>query len=80
MCALEVEPVKTLEIKFPCHRHKQKLLIHALLQCSQLNLDKIASILNISSVTLNNVYHGSDYLKAEQSCGLAQLFFICFGD
>lgn len=76
----KVEPVKTLLIEFPCHKHKQKLLIHALVQCSQLNIDKIATILNVSPITLNNVYNGYYYLKSDQAFKLAQLFFICFTD
>ena len=72
------EPI--IQIEFKCRRHKQKQLIHALLQCSQLNLERIAIIIDVPFVVLANVYRGDSFLDAEQSMKLAQLFIICFDD
>lgn len=72
------EPV--IQIEFKCKRHKQKQLIHALLQCSQLNLESIAIILDVPFMVLANVYTGHGFLNAEQSMTLAQLFIISFDD
>lgn len=76
----KVEPVQVLHIEFPCHRHKQSLLIHALLKCSQLDLDKIASLLDMSPITLKNVYNGYYYLTSDKAVCLAQLFCLFFTD
>ncbi len=81
-CKLEavevVEPVISVEFKFT--RQKQKIFIHALLQCSKLDLEEIAGILNISVGLLMNVYNGKNYLNEEQAIQLSQLFLICFTD
>lgn len=76
---LEVnEPI--ISIEFKCKKHKQRLLIQAILKCSRLTLDGIASIIEVSPISLRNVYNGYYYLKAEEAVNLAQLFFICFND
>lgn len=71
-----IEPI--IPIEFQCKRHKQRLLIDALLKCSQLNLEGIALIIDVSAMSLEKVYNGHHYLKNNQVIRLAQLFFICF--
>lgn len=69
-----------VNFQFQCKKHKQKLLIHALLKCSKLSLEGIASILKIPSNVLLNVYNGYQYLKPKKNVQLMELFLIFFTD
>ena len=78
-CLLEeYEPV--VSVQFICKRHKQKMLIDALLQCSRLSLEGIATILKVSCNLVSKVHKGSHYLKPKKALQLAELFLICFMD
>lgn len=72
------EPV--VSVQFLCKNHKQKMLIHALLKCSKLSLEGIATILKVPYNLIVNVYNGDCYLRSKQAVELAQLFIICFTD
>ena len=67
-------------VKFICGKDKQKLLIHALLKCSELSLNTLASILRVTIEMLKDVYSGVDYFKREAADNLLKLFLIRFAD
>lgn len=70
----------SIHAKFNCNKHKQKLIIHALLSCGEMNFDIMASILEISAAKLKEVYKGVCYFNSEQALKLIHLFLIRFTD
>lgn len=77
--------IKTLNnapfiLNFKWGQKKQKLLIHALLHCSSVQLEDIGSLIQVPTQTLEQVYNGYDYLQSEHALRLVQLFLIRFTD
>lgn len=70
----------TVHVELNCNKNKQKLMIHALLMCSELSMELMASILEVSVTMLKDVYKGIQYFKTEQAIKLMQLFLIRFTD
>lgn len=78
-CIVEfTEPLVRFE--FEPNKHKQKILIDVLLKYSQLDLAALASTLEVSPKTLNDVHIGVAFLPDIPSKCLAQLFLILFSD
>lgn len=67
-------------IKFKCMRVKQRFLIAALLRYSRFDIDTAASIINVPTHLLEDVYHGKCFLTGNPSKKLARLFLLCFSD
>jgi hypothetical protein len=69
-----------ISFQFQGKKHKQKLLVHAILKCSKITLEGIAAIINVPRDLILNVYNGSEYLTPEKNAQLIELFIICFTD
>ena len=64
-----------------CHnKHMQKMWIDALLKYGVLDINDLASVLDVSLSTLQNVYRGNDFFDTTSAEKLAQLFLILFSN
>lgn len=69
-----------IRFKFEPSISKQKVLIEILLNHTKLDRNALASILEISLLTLNDVQIGAAFLPEIPAKCLAQLFLILFSD
>ncbi len=60
-CFLEF-PESLLKVEFCCRKDKQKILLDILTTYSEMKLEKIASLLEISSEKLDEISKGSQFL------------------
>ncbi|GGI82362.1 hypothetical protein [Legionella impletisoli] len=67
-------------VKLGYKKHKQKLLIQALLTHCEINFEIMAQLVGVSLQKLLDVYRGKDYFKADKATRLVQLFLIRFAD
>lgn len=65
-----------VRFEFCCKERKQSTLIDILLKYAQLNLPDLASILDIPTTTLQNVYQNDEFLKDQAAANLAKIFLI----
>ncbi|HAT1926171.1 TPA: hypothetical protein OEA38_000070 [Legionella pneumophila] len=65
---------------FAQNRCKQKIWIEVLLKFSKTNIDHLATILDLPTETLVQVYQGNHYLEAEAAKRLGQLFLVAFSN
>lgn len=81
-CSFVWEQICIMDNKviFNYSKEKQKLLIHAILSCSNLNLIDIALLLDVSYDVLCQVYQGINYLNDIYALRLMKLFTTCFID
>lgn len=70
----------TIPSDFVVRANKQKTLIDILLKYSQLQLEDLAKLLNISTKKMQVVVKGKSYFNKEEIEKLVQYFCICFGD
>lgn len=69
-----------IRFEFDRNKYKQKMLIDVLLNYSKLDLATLASTLEVSVKTLNDVLIGRAFLPEIPATSLAQLFLIFFSD
>lgn len=69
-----------IQTQFICNKNKQKLLIHALLQCSIITLEEIAVLIKVSEEFLLTVYQGKAFLTKQSSINLSYLFLLLFSE
>lgn len=69
-----------IRFEFDRNKYKQKMLIDVLLNYSKLDLATLASTLEVSIKTLNDVLIGTAFLPEVPARCLAQLFLILFSD
>lgn len=65
---------------FSQNQYKQKMLIDALLKYSQLDIDALASIIEVSTDTLSRVHLGEAFLSSAAAEELGKLFLLLFSD
>lgn len=61
-------------------KYKQQNWIDALLRYGSLDLEQLASVLNISTKTLYGVLDGKEFLNEAEAIELAKLFLILFAE
>ncbi len=72
--------IPAIQAQFICKKNKQKLLIDALLKCSQINIEEIAQLIKVPVDTLLDVYQGQAFLNQKRTLNLMYLFFFLFSD
>ena len=77
-CILEF-PESSVKIDFCSKGNKQKILIDVLTKYDDMDMSRLASVLNVSVKRLRNIYDGYGFLIGEQADSLAQLFLIFLG-
>jgi hypothetical protein len=77
-CALEF-PRSSVKIDFYCKGNKQKILIDVLTKYGEMDINGLASVLEISVKRLKNICEGDGFLVGEQADSLAQLFLMFLG-
>ena len=70
----------TFHTEFNCRKHKQKILIDALLRYSKLNSNNLATILEVPGLELQDVRRGKSFLNTDAVFTLAKLFLTFFGE
>lgn len=69
-----------LRFDFVKNQFKQKIWIEALLKFSQININHLADILNLTVKDLMKIYRGEEYFSKEQAEDLGKLFLVMFSD
>ncbi len=77
-CALEF-PESSVKIDFCSKGNKQKILIDVLTKYGEMDITKLASVLEVPVKKLKDIYEGESFLIGEQADSLAQLFLIFLG-
>jgi hypothetical protein len=77
-CALEFLE-SSVKIDFCSAGNKQKILIDVLTKYSEMDINRLASVLEVSTEMLNNICEGDSFLVGKKADCLAQLFLIFFG-
>jgi hypothetical protein len=77
-CALEF-PESSVKIDFCSEGNKQKILIDVLTKYSEMDINVLASVLEVPAEILNNICEGDSFLVGKKADCLAQLFLIFFG-
>ena len=77
-CALEF-PEPSVKVDFCNKGDKQKILIEVLTKYGEMNMSKLASVLEVSVKRLNDVCDGDSFLIGDQADSLAQLFLMFLG-
>lgn len=67
-----------IRVNLRCGQNKQKLMIHALLACSEFDFELIGSCLSVSTTSVIDVYEGKSFFSSEQLLCLTQLFLMRF--
>lgn len=68
-----------MQIEFCSNGNKQKILIDILTRYSEMDTNKLATVLGVSAKKLKNICNGEEFLVGEPADSLAQLFLIFFG-
>jgi hypothetical protein len=79
-CALDFNHQFSQFFNFCLKKEKQKQLIGALLTHSKLEFDLLASVLNVSTETLNEVQSGLAFLPDASAYHMGQLLLLAFND
>jgi hypothetical protein len=77
-CSLEFTE-SLVKIDFCSKGNKQKILIDVLTKHSEMDINELASVLNVSVKRLQDICEGYGFLVGEQADSLAQLFLIFLG-
>lgn len=77
-CVLEF-PESSIKIDFCSKGNKQKILIDVLTKYSDMDINKLASVLEVPAKRLHNICNGNGFLIGEQADSLAQLFLMFLG-
>jgi len=77
-CALEFSE-SLVKIDFCSKGNKQKILIDVLTKYSEMDIDRLASVLEVPVRKLNDICEGDSFLVGRQADCLAHLFLIFFG-
>jgi hypothetical protein len=77
-CTLEF-PESSVKIDFCSKGNKQKVLIDVLSKYSDMDINQLASVLDVPVKRLREICNGDGFLVGEQADSLAQLFLIFLG-
>ena len=77
-CTIEF-PESSVEIDFCSNGNNQKILIDVLTKYSEMDFNKLASILGVSVRKLKKSHEGKSFLIGKPADSLAQLFLIFIG-
>ena len=77
-CALEFSE-SLVRVNFCSKGNKQKILIDVLTKYSELDINRLASVLQVSVARLKDICDGDSFLVGEPADSLAQLFLIFLG-
>lgn len=77
-CALEF-PESSVKIDFCSKGNKQKILIDVLTKYGDMDINRLALILEVPVKKLKNICNGNSFLVGEQADTLAQLFLMFLG-
>ena len=77
-CVLEF-PESFVKIDFCSKGNKQKILIDVLTKYGELDMNRLASVLEVSVSKLKDICEGDSFLVGEQADSLAQLFLMFLG-
>lgn len=77
-CAFEF-PNSTVQVEFHNVKSKQKILIDVLTKHGDIDLNKLAFVLDISTSELKDISNGNGFLTGEQADSLAQIFLNFLG-
>ena len=77
-CKLEF-PESSVKIDFCSKGSKQKILIEVLIKYGDMDINKLASVLEVSVKRLHDICDGYSFLVGEQADSLAQLFLMFLG-
>lgn len=77
-CKLEF-PESSAKVYFCSKGNKQKILIDVLTKHGDIDINRLASILEVSVKRLHDICDGYDFLVGEQADNLAQLFLRFLG-
>ena len=77
-CSLEFSE-SLVKINFCSKGNKQRILIDVLTKYSEMDMNKLASVLEVSVKRLHGICDGYGFLVGEQADSLAQLFLIFLG-
>ena len=72
-------PESSVKIDFCSKGNKQKILIDVLTKYGDMNINRLASVLEVSVKRLHDICDGDGFLVGEQADSLAQLFLIFLG-
>ena len=77
-CVLEF-PESLVKIEFCSQGNKQKILIDVLTKYSDMDINRLASVLEVPVKRLHDICNGVGFLVGEKADSLAQLFLIFLG-
>ncbi|MFC3908732.1 hypothetical protein ACFORL_06535 [Legionella dresdenensis] len=77
-CTLEF-PESSVKIDFCSKGNKQKILIDVLAKYSDMDINQLASMLDVPVKKLREICNGNGFLIGEQADSLAQLFLMFLG-
>ena len=77
-CVLEF-PESSVKIDFCSKGNKQKILIDVLAKYSEMDINQLASVLDVPVKRLHEICNGNGFLVGEQADSLAQLFLMFLG-
>lgn len=77
-CTLEF-PESSVKIDFCSKGNKQKILIDVLAKYSDMDINQLASVLDVPVKRLREICNGNGFLVGEQADSLAQLFLMFLG-
>lgn len=77
-CSLEF-PESGVKVDFCIQGSKQKILIDVLIKHGDMNVNNLATALDVPIQTLHDIYQGKRTLDGEKADNLAQLFLMFLG-
>ena len=77
-CALEF-PESSVKIDFCSKGNKQRILIDVLTKYGEMDINGLASVLEVPVKSLNDICEGDSFLVGKQADYLAHLFLMFFG-
>jgi len=77
-CLLEF-PESSVKIDFCSKGNKQKILIDVLVKYGEMDINKLALVLDVPAKRLQDICDGDDFLVGVSADSLAQLFIMFLG-
>jgi hypothetical protein len=77
-CTLEFSE-SSVKIDFCSNENNQKILVDVLTKYSEMDFNKLASVLGVSVSKLKKICEGEGFLIGEKADSLAQLFLMFLG-
>jgi hypothetical protein len=77
-CALEF-PESLIKVNFCSKGNKQKIFIDVLTKYGEMDIKRLASVLEVSVNRLTDICEGNSFLVGEPADNLAQLFLMFLG-